>query len=97
MSASNWAVCPRCLHLASQAEAGRVASLQSKLTAEEFASISDSLAAAIDPEKFRTLREDYEFYGAGEGTVRWSYGASCDVCGLSVSLAGDKKFWEPGQ
>jgi hypothetical protein len=74
-----------------------VASLESKLTAEEFASISGSLAAAIDPEKFRTLREDYEFYGAEEGTVRWDYGAGCGVCRLRVSLSGNKKFWEPGQ
>jgi len=34
----------------------------------------------------RTFREDYEIYGASDGTVKVDYGGSCTECGLSLSF-----------
>lgn len=95
MSADNWAICPRCLSEAGekdQAEIERVAALYGKVPVEEF----DAQRAAlkpIDPEDYRTLREDYEFSGAEEGTVEADYSCCCSKCGLGTSFNASKQFW----
>lgn len=38
-------------------------------------------------DKYRTVREDYEFYGFGSGvSVKASYSASCTECGASCEF-----------
>ena len=91
MSADNWAVCPRCVKQARAAEAKALAKVMAtygKVPVEEFdrarADIPD-----LDPEKFRTFREDYEIYGAEDGTVKVSYSGGCDTCGLSLNFSDE--------
>jgi len=40
-----------------------------------------------DPKE--SFREDYEIYGADEGTVTVSYSGSCTKCRLSLSFEDD--------
>lgn len=68
--------------------------LYGSLPVEEF----DAKRVALktpEPEDFRTLREDYEFYGAEEGEVQADYSGSCSACGLGVELKAHKRFWSP--
>lgn len=97
MSASNWAVCPKCL---SGAQAYRlrlseeIAEAYGKVSRDEFRTLQDKRDAVdVNPEKFRTFREDYEIYGADKGTLVVSYGGSCEVCGLEVTFYAEKPFW----
>jgi hypothetical protein len=95
MSADNWAICPRCLSEATDKHAAkerRVAALYGKVPVEEFDAQRAALAE-IDPEKFRTFREDYEFYGAEDGEVHASYSGGCTTCKMSVILDASKRFW----
>jgi hypothetical protein len=39
------------------------------------------------------FREDYEFWGAKDGVVKWSYSGHCGECGLGVDFQGERKFW----
>lgn len=97
MSADNWAVCPRCLTEATNVHAteeARIAGLYGQVPVGEFDAERAALAE-VDPEKFRTFREDYDFYGAEEGEVRAKYSGGCKTCGLSVSFEKTKRFW-PG-
>lgn len=87
MSASNWAICPRCL----KRERERIAELQERaskgygaLPLAEFDVLRAEAAKPLDEEKFRTFREDYEFYGADEGTA--TYGGSCSVCKVELAF-----------
>lgn len=88
MSASNWAVCPRCFSRARAAEAEQLAAVMAtygKVPVEEF----DQARAAVttpSPEDFCTFREDYEIFGAKEGTVVVDYSGSCRQCGLELSF-----------
>lgn len=87
MSADNWAVCPRCK---SRAQAARmkaisdVALMYGKVPPGEYnaarAAIPDGM---VDRAEFR---EDYEIYGAEEGTIRVEYSGYCRVCKLTVSI-----------
>lgn len=95
MSADNWAVCPKCLSAAQKAhdeEAAKVYEQYGKVPPDEFDRLRAELQP-VDPDTFRTFREDYEFYGAEEGEIHARYKGSCDGCGLSVDLEADKKFW----
>jgi hypothetical protein len=49
----------------------------------------------VDPEHYRTFREDYEFYGVQDGEVIAQYGGQCSVCGLSCEINTSKVFWPP--
>lgn len=40
----------------------------------------------------RTFREDYEFYGADEGTVTVDYSGSCQKCGLETHFDHEHKI-----
>jgi hypothetical protein len=39
-----------------------------------------------------TFREDYEIYGAEDGTVTVTYSGSCQSCGLSLSFRDDREI-----
>jgi hypothetical protein len=92
MSASNWAICPRCAARAKvvteTAEAAPFADY-GKIPVAEFDERRAQIPV-IDREDFRTFREDYEIYGAETGTVKVSYGGSCEVCGLELSFTEEK-------
>jgi len=88
MSADNWAICPRCVKRAREkltACTGDVVMSYGQVPLEDFVRAQASLAP-VDPEQFRTFREDYEIHGASEGAIRVDYGGGCDVCGLTLSF-----------
>lgn len=43
------------------------------------------------------FREDYEFYGAESGTLKFYYSGLCSDCGLSLVLSEHREFWTPPQ
>lgn len=88
MGADNWAICPRCLRRARKEHDERVAAvaaLYGKVPVEEFDAERAALGD-VDPEDFRTYREDYEFYGAESGEVTASYGGVCETCDLRLDF-----------
>lgn len=95
MSADNWDVCPRCLDGAQkEAEAKRAGVMASygRVSVEEFDAARAQLKD-VDPEEYRTFREDYKFYGASEGEVMATYSGTCTTCDLHVELQASRKFW----
>lgn len=95
MSASNWAICPRCLQRAKEKATEQLAKIASVLGAEEAEALQDRLQ--VNEEDFRTFREDYEFYGnwenprspapaTGAYKITASYSGSCEECGLGVDF-----------
>lgn len=87
MSADNWAVCPRCR----KREEARIADLQRRATeaygqlpVDEFDALRAEAAKGIDLQKLCTFREDYEIWGADDGTVRVNYSGECQACGLDL-------------
>ncbi len=100
MSANYWAICPRCKNRAIRersAISDQVREAYGNVPVEEWEALSNRVRAPLDEETFRTFREDYEFYGAEEGTIIASYGGSCDVCGLSAELHSETPFWDKSQ
>ena len=88
MSADNWAICPTCVPRARMAaEQQHMAAMESygTIPAEEFQA---KLAAipVVNPEDYRTFREDYEIYGASAGDVTVDYSGSCSVCGTHLEF-----------
>ncbi len=105
MSADNWATCPRCLDTERAKVTAARAALDEqygKVTRLEYKSLEAARVTAEEAlEKFqdykaRTFREDYEFYGADEGTVQARYSGGCNKCGLSVEFEHSKGFYTPG-
>lgn len=45
--------------------------------------------ANVDP----TFREDYEIYGAEDGTVMVSYGGSCTTCHLTLDFKHEHNLY----
>lgn len=89
MSADNWAVCPRCKfrHAAKYRDASSLADASyGKVSRDEWAALEDAANALSSDLTEQTLREDYEIYGAGEGTVRVRYRGLCGECGLAVAI-----------
>jgi hypothetical protein len=92
MSASNWAVCPRCLTRAREAANKKLAAVMAtygKVPVEQF----DAARAAIEPiheQDHATFREDYEIYGAKEGAITVSYSGHCEKCGLGLDFTEHK-------
>ena len=89
MSASNWARCPRCAQqLAAKLDQMRaeVKAAYGNVTVEEFDTLRMALAVAESTTPLATLREDYEIYGAEDGTVIAEYGCTCQVCGLTADF-----------
>lgn len=95
MSASNWDVCPKCLTEATKINDKATAEVYAKygeVSPEEFDRLRKEIAI-IDPEDFRTFREDYEIYGANEGEIQVKYSGECSQCNLGVKLNTSKRFW----
>ena len=95
MSADNWAVCPRCDRLRTESIAARreaVAKAYGTVPVEEF----DTMRAKLEEDSSKrpepTLREDYEFYGAEEGTVHADYSCHCSTCGLSLKFSIEREL-----
>jgi hypothetical protein len=97
VSADNWTTCPKCVDevtRAALAEQQRVQSLYGEVDVEEF----DRQRAALKPPDLvacETFREDYEFYGAENGTVHVSYSGRCTRCGAGLDFKDEKTFWSP--
>lgn len=95
MSADNWAICPRCLSKATAehlTDCERVHALYGQIPSEGWRAQLAALEA-VDPEKFRTFREDYEIYGAEQGEVEAHYKGHCEVCDLDCRFDYSKRFW----
>lgn len=95
MGADNWAICPQCLAEAktdAENASAEVYAQYGKVPPEEFDRLREELPV-LNPEDFRTFREDYEFYGADEGEVKASYSGHCTKCGLRTDLKTSKRFW----
>ena len=85
MSASNWTVCPRCTKLrgpALEALRTELAAAYGQVPIAEFNELRARLTREENAIPASTLREDYEFYGAEDGTVIAEYACSCTKCGL---------------
>jgi hypothetical protein len=97
MSDDNWAICPKCLDIAQHEAAKehrRIMDLYGSVPVEEFDKLRDALKP-IEPETYRTFREDYEFYGAVSGEITASYSGHCTVCDLGLDFE-DKRPFYPG-
>ncbi len=89
MSAGNWTTCPRCAkRRAAELQAMRddIAAKYGQIPIAEFDQLRVALAKAESTTPPQTLREDYEFYGAEDGTVTAEYGCSCRECGLETKF-----------
>lgn len=96
MSADNWTVCPRCVAHTNERRAMRLAEIDDmygKVPVAEFDAAREDLAAELAIEHEESFREDYEFWGSEEGTVRASYKGACQKCGLKVSFEHQHPFW----
>jgi len=99
VSADNWAICPRCLDRAKAEVAAQLAVAErayGNVPAAEYEELRAQAQTPIDPEKFRTFREDYEFFGASEGTIVAGYSGHCGTCSLTVDFRDEHKFYEQG-
>jgi hypothetical protein len=88
MSADNWAICPRCIKRAEADRAAQIAATGAsygKVSEQEYVEAVKAIRD-VNPEDFRTFREDYEICGAKDGEVTVSYSGSCSVCGISLSF-----------
>jgi len=98
MSADNWAICPQCRDRAKAEYDARfqaAVDAYGKETPEEYERLRAEATVPFDSDPFETFREDYEFYGATEGTVTASYSGHCDVCGLGVQFTHEREFYKP--
>ena len=89
MSASNYAVCPRCTRRAQKAAQDALAKAQEaygQVGAGEYERLRSEAQELFQATPGYKFREDYEVYGADSGAVVVSYGGSCEACGLSVSF-----------
>jgi len=92
MSADNWDICPKCVANAVEELEARKAKVQEaygKVSIEEFEAMRADTPETVDPEDFRTFREDYEFWGARDGVVHASYKGHCKECGTDLGFKSD--------
>jgi len=95
MSADKWDVCPRCLDEALKkkvADAAAAEAAYGVIPREEYADLLLTAEALVNLEA--TFRQDYEFYGASEGTLTISYGGTCTECGLTLSIQEKREFYK---
>lgn len=92
MSASNWAVCPRCkarnraaINALDDAKALALSEAYGRVQPSEYITmVNTSPEYPVLKDEGLTFREDYEIYGAEHGVVSVDYGGECTVCHLSV-------------
>lgn len=85
MSASNWAICPRCVRKVEQAQADLLARIETdygKIPAGEYVVLVVQSRQPLEDIKMHTLREDWEL-GIWKGEFSVHYSASCEECGFS--------------
>jgi len=85
MSADNWGICPSCYNKALQsknADRKTVEESYGKISLEDFNKMFKEAARKVEPEDFRTLREDYEIGVDREGTFEVTYSGHCSECGF---------------
>ena len=85
MSASNWAKCPRCAARAAKAQEGMMAKLAE-------AGLNDGTFTLNVRVEGDTFREDYEIYGAEQGTIHVGYSGSCQTCGLHIDFSHEHEI-----
>lgn len=96
MSADNWTTCPRCKaerDKRDQQATDAVAAMYGTVSVEEFERARAELRGKLKARLDETFREDYEFYGASDGTITADYGGSCQTCGLTARLKHSVTFW----
>ena len=81
MSASNWAVCPKCKQ---QAE-DKIKDAYGRVSASEYQELLKARDAQLSGNS-ATLREDWEI-GIYNGVFEVSYSASCTECGFEFSYS----------
>src|SRR5207244_2512735 len=94
VSADNWAICPQCRDRAKAEHDARFqAAVESygKVPPEEYERLRAEATVPFDAAQFETFREDYEFYGAAEGTITASYSGHCDVCSLGLDFKYERE------
>ncbi len=87
MSASNWAICPKCKIEYEKANEKKLAKVQSrygKIPSDEF--VNQLKETEEVKEIQETLREDYEIYTEDSGTFYVSYKCFCEVCKLKFEF-----------
>jgi hypothetical protein len=88
MSADNWTDCPRCANKDQRRydkELEALNDMYGKVPKEVFIKAQKAIKPPKLPdERPYTFREDYEVYGAEEGTVNISYSGSCTECNLHL-------------
>lgn len=94
MSANNWGRCPRCTAQKSrrlEAREAEVQQLYGTVSVQEFDKARQMLDEEMKEFEHRpaNFREDYEIYGAEDGTVTVDYAGSCQDCGLRLSFKDD--------
>ena len=93
MSASNWAVCPKCKRKVERAQAdllSRVETDYGKITADEYRDLVERSSQPCEEEE-TMLREDWEL-GIWKGEFCIHYSASCEKCGFSHKFEHKEKI-----
>lgn len=94
MSASNWEICPRCVVRARKREAEQLAKVMAsygKVPVDEFDAARAKIKPVV-PGDFQTFREDYEIYGATDGSVHVDYSGGCSECCLSLNFNVERRL-----
>lgn len=104
MSADNWTNCPRCMDLNAKeitAMEERLRDSYGKIPVDEYETMREAVVEAQYNRdannaysKYATFREDYEFYGAENGTLEISYSGQCTKCGLKLQFREEKEFYK---
>lgn len=96
MSATNWAVCPRCKKNKREKYYNReleVEAAYGKVPSDKYLEMVKALANEPDEDDEETLREDYEMYvGASDGLFVAEYNGECSVCDYHVVFKHREKF-----
>jgi hypothetical protein len=96
MTASNWAVCPKCVNLANVKAEQQVTAIQEsygKVTQQEYTAMLAAVPAPMSGNIGETFREDYEIYGAEQGEITVDYHGECTRCGLSLGFGITKHLY----
>jgi hypothetical protein len=89
-------VCPNCRKLAEDAAAAlmvEAAALYGKVPAADYEAAMERARDAAKDMPSETFREDYEIYGAQDGTVKVTYGGRCEVCKVGIDFRVERQFW----
>lgn len=89
MSADNWTQCPRCLKrraIEIENKTAQTAAAYGKVTVERFDQMRAELESLRTDHIDNTFREDYEIFGAEDGTVEVRYRGACGTCNLRMEF-----------